>query len=156
MGHAELLCVVVSIPSLLLYFMAAEGRYAAAAAAAAGTPAAAGSMQAGAEQLQHWLLVAAAILLVLMAALSKEIGICMAGTMFVYDVIMVEPKGRAQVRRQLLRLLLLVTVTLGYVKLRGYVAGDHLVRIYRKVRLCLSMFVGVSRLLNVDNISYCG
>jgi hypothetical protein len=142
-GHAELLCVVLSIPSLLLYFMAAEGRYAAAAVARGSPRPPNSAASARANALQHWLLVSASIVLVLLAALSKEIGICMAGTMFVYDVILIEAKGRGPVRRQLLRLLLLVVVTVGYVKLRGYVAGDHLVRIYRKVKLgCGLKFLG--------------
>jgi hypothetical protein len=54
-GHAELLCAALSIPALLCYMAAAEGRVATVGA--------------------HWRLVAAAVLLGWAAALAKEIGI---------------------------------------------------------------------------------
>jgi hypothetical protein len=207
-GCAELICAAWSIPALLLYFMAVDGRYAAAAAAAAaagvmrqqqhhdaGTAlisskhsgsksrpqrgrsaaeaaAAAAHAAEAAEKdarklrtacaVQHWLLVFAAAGLAVLAALSKEIGITITGTMVLYDLLLAphvlqssgkvifssaaadggeassgskQQQQRQRVcRSQLLRVLLLAVVTVGYIKLRSWVAVQQLVDIYRKVR----------------------
>jgi hypothetical protein len=204
-GCAELICAAWSIPALLLYFMAVDGRYAAAAAAAAGVlqqqqqhdagtahisskhsgsksrpqrgrsaaqaAAAAADAAEAAEKdartlrvaaaVQHWLLVFAAAGLAVLAALSKEIGITIAGTMVLYDLLlaphMLQSRGKVTSRAaigeeasrgpqqqqqqrkracrcQLLRVLLLAVVTVGYIKLRSWVAVKQLVDIYRKVR----------------------
>lgn len=68
------------------------------------------------------------LLLTWLAALSKEIGITAVGSMAAYDLLLGRP-GRAQ----LPRLAVLAAAGVAYVRLRGWVAGDHLVRIYRKV-----------------------
>jgi hypothetical protein len=207
-GCAELICAAWSIPALLLYFMAVDGRYAAAAAAAAGVTqqqqqhdagtasinskhsgsksrpprgrsaaeaaAAAAHAAEAAEKdarklivaaaVQHWLLVFAAAGLAVLAALSKEIGITITGTMVLYDLLlaphMLQSSGKVifssaaadggealsgskqqqQQRRQrvcrsqVLRVLLLAVVTVSYIKLRSWVAVQQLVDIYRKVR----------------------
>jgi hypothetical protein len=210
-GCAELICAAWSIPALLLYFMAVDGRYAAAAAAAAagglqqqhqqdaGTAhisskpsgsksrpqrskgaaeaaavaaeaaAVAAEKDAGnfrtAAAVQHWLLVLAAAGLAVLAALSKEIGITITGTMMLYDLLLAphmllnrgkmiissaagsngtssrskEQQQQQQQRRrvcrsQLLRVVLLAVVTVGYIKMRSWVAVQQLVDIYRKVR----------------------
>jgi hypothetical protein len=205
-GCAELICAAWSIPALLLYFMAVDGRYAAAAAAAAvqqhqqqqqqhdastvkaagkhsgskakqqsKTAAAAGAAAAAdaaaatdsewlklvvADRVQHWLLVLAAAGLAVLAALSKEIGITITGTMVLYDLLLAphmlntaagaassntkgdnacesskqQQQRRGACREQLLRVLLLAVVTVGYIKLRSWVAVQQLVDIYRKVR----------------------
>lgn len=178
-GCAELICAIWSLPALLLYFMAVDGRYAAGqllsqqqqhAGAAAkqrkqsssgGGRASKGAASAAAQQdgpdatslaaadaLQHWLLVVAAAGLALLAALSKEIGITVVGTMVLYDLLMAQhmlperqqqqqatthAAGASTVRRQLLRVLLLAAVAVGYVRLRQWVAVEQLVAIYRKV-----------------------
>ncbi|KAF8071070.1 Tmtc4 [Scenedesmus sp. PABB004] len=198
-GCAELICAVCSLPALLLYAMAVDGRHAAAAllqaqraadsqaadphgaaggssaggagsnkAAAAGggarprpargpqaPPAASGgdarrpagaaacAALARAEALQHWALVAAAAGLALVAALSKEIGITITGTMVAYDLLLaphMAAHGAASgggdlgaCRRQAARVAALAGVTLGYVRLRQWVAVQQLVAIYRKV-----------------------
>lgn len=204
-GCAELICAALSCPALLLYFMAADGRYAAAtylkqddtSSAAAATTATAGitgkqaskprgtshktqqgngpAVQAGvaggtvaggaqhqqqlllADTVQHWLLVTAAAVLALTAALSKEIGITVIGTMLMYDLVLIAPYSLRQqhsphhkkhgdsllalqakqgvaCRRQLLRMLCIAATAVTYVKLRQWVAVEQLVAIYRKVR----------------------
>ncbi|KAF6265952.1 hypothetical protein COO60DRAFT_771390 [Scenedesmus sp. NREL 46B-D3] len=199
-GCAELICAAWSIPALLLYFMAVDGRYVAAAAlqqqqhgvsraqassnrpgstpkpkrgrvaaagAAAEAGAAAAALQRGMAKLhvaaaaQHWLLVLASAGLAVLAALSKEIGITITGTMVLYDLLlaphMLQSRGtsnsadsqqtptrdkqqqqqqqqhRGACRKQLVRVLLLAVVTVGYIKLRSWVAVQQLVDIYRKV-----------------------
>lgn len=140
-GCAELICAAWSLPALLLYFMAVDGRYAAAQrlqqhvtncnsappsrtpsgscvgrastgsaarsrqlrgrnAFAAGAAADSGAAASTSEldhaalrlycqdALQHWLLVLAAASLALLAALSKEIGITITGTMALYDLLL--------------------------------------------------------------------
>ena len=155
-GFAELICVVLSVPALLLYFKAADGRYPAAAAAAAAGPsvssssassssAAAAATAAAAVQdaLQHWSLVAAAVALAYVAALSKEIGITMLGSMFVYEMLLVEVRGRREVGRQLLRLLLLPVAVVGYLYVRRWVSGGMpLPKYVRKVRTGVGGGVG--------------
>lgn len=153
-GHAELLCAALSIPAVLLYCKAAD-------AGTAMSPAV------------HWAHVGGAVLLSWAAALSKEIGITVVGTMLVYDVLLVpltctagvgsgssgttdakngsttavdgdfcsNDKGHSTAahpapstgERKWLRLLVLCVAGVTYVKMRSWVAGDHLVRIYRKV-----------------------
>lgn len=188
-GCAELICVALSVPALLCYFMAVDGRYAAAQqlheGQAADTSTAAShdsSRQAGkqhstrqsaqqptgappatavaagggapvalhvADMLQHWLLVLAAAALAFCAALSKEIGITVIGTMLLYDALMAphlrlrggsssagRQAAQAACRRQLLRMVLVAATAVVYVKMRQWVAVQQLVRIYRKVRLC--------------------
>ncbi len=91
-GHAELLCALLSVPALWGYLAAAEwaaqrraaGRWTAAAAAV------------------HWVGVAGAVALALLAALSKEIGITVLGAMIAGDVLLVpivveEQVGEGQV-----------------------------------------------------------
>ncbi len=141
-GHAELLCACLSIPALLLYMLAVNGQ---------GQPQqeAAGNQHSGE---QHWLLFLTAVLLAWAAALSKEIGITIIGTMALYDVLLGRQhqsawhahaaSSRSSTQRsdsagallQLVRLVLLGCAGVAYVKLRSWLAGDHLVRIYRKVR----------------------
>ena len=156
-GHAELLCAALSIPALLLYFTAVD----APSAGGGGTSRLRGRENAGG--CRHWALVAAALVFTWAAALSKEIGITVLGTMMVYDLLLVpldhpagpagpkreeEPKQRAGwakgesapfsmrslVRqRKWARMAVLCVTGILYVKARSYVAGDQLVRIYRKV-----------------------
>lgn len=195
-GCAELLCAALSCPALLLYFMAADGRYAAAqrisqqgaiscsiqatvagasqssnqhGAVSAAKPGiasvphtAVGTSHepgAAAEQplwlladaLQHWLLVLAAAVLAFSAALSKEIGITVVGTMLLYDLVLATHIRQLSVqansssssgtlvqqqracRRMLLRMVFIAATALVYVKLRQWVAVQQLVQIYRKV-----------------------
>ena len=156
-GHAELLCAALSIPALLLYFTAVD----APSAGGGGTSRLRGRENAGG--CRHWALVAAALVFTWAAALSKEIGITVLGTMMVYDLLLgpldhpagpagpkreEEPKQRAGwakgesapfsmrslVRqRKWARMAVLCVTGILYVKARSYVAGDQLVRIYRKV-----------------------
>lgn len=182
-GCAELLCAALSIPALLCFFMAVDGRYAAAqqlqavrqSAVKVNTPAPTvpSNLQAAAapvqhqsaaeptdeqqdpglldaaDTLQHWLLVLAAVVLAVCAALSKEIGITVIGTMVLYDALWAphmrvpvsDPaSARAQqtftaaCRRQVLRMLLVAATAAAYIKLRQWVAVQQLVNIYRKVR----------------------
>lgn len=199
-GCAELLCAVLSLPALLLYFMAVDGRYSAAqllqqhicqttcntkaattkqkSATQTGTgrkatqqrsreaATVASGQDSGekelylADGLQHWLLVLAAAILAALAALSKEIGITVIGTMMLYDLLLTPhmlgqqqqadsssradaaPGHVAELQQQLLirrgrfqvaRLLLVLMTAVGYVRLRSYVAVQQLVAIYRKV-----------------------
>lgn len=142
MGQAELWCALLSVSALLLYMRAAGG---------------------GVCARRHWATFAGAVGLAWMAALSKEIGITVVGTMALYDLVIPDeaqitqaPGGgaggakapgaasgarelRAQLRRRLerrrlARLAVLAAAGLAYVKLRSWVAVDQLVRIYRKVR----------------------
>lgn len=184
-GCAELICVALSCPALLCYFMAVDGRYAAAqqlqdsqADAAPSTaashkqhstrpaakqqqstpPAAAAAGAAppyplwAADVLQHWLLVLAAAVLAFCAALSKEIGVAVIGTMLLYDALMAphlrvhsgsnssssSSTGQRSVqtacRLQLVRMVLIAATAVAYVKVRQWVAVQQLVQIYRKVR----------------------
>jgi hypothetical protein len=105
--------------------------------------------------LQHWLLVLAAAVLAFCAALSKEIGVAVIGTMLLYDALMAphlrvhsgsnsssssssSSTGQRSVqtacRRQLVRMVLIAATAVAYVKLRQWVAVQQLVQIYRKVR----------------------
>jgi hypothetical protein len=188
-GCAELICVALSCPALLCYFMAVDGRYAAAqllqesqadaaastaashklhstrpaakqqqsthAAAAAAGPEPPYSLWA-AEMLQHWLLVLAATVLAFCAALSKEIGVAVIGTMLLYDAVMAphlrvhsgssssstwQRSGQTVCRRQLVRMVLIAATAVAYIRMRQWVAVQQLVRIYRKVRATLCMHV---------------
>jgi hypothetical protein len=111
------------------------------------------------EPSLHWAKFGGAVALAWLAALSKEIGITVVGTMALYDLLIPvdlddsslaagaggpvaglseEQRQRARrrlARRRVFRLALLVAVGLFYVKLRSWVAVDQLVRIYRKVGL---------------------
>lgn len=107
-----------------------------------------------ADAVQHWLLVLAAAVLALCAALSKEIGITVIGTILLYDVLIapgMSPSGAqsaggdsrqaqqvrpAACRRKLLRMMSMAAVAVGYVNLRQWVAARQLVNIYRKVGGC--------------------
>jgi len=125
-GSAELLCAAWSLPALLLYFLAVDGRYAAArllkqqqqqlwlqdsnSTANGGSSSNERSRLDGSRRstdgtsdaaahlkqlqrmdcLQHWLLVMGAATLALLAALSKEIGITIVGTMILYDVLLAQ------------------------------------------------------------------
>lgn len=150
-GHAELLCAALSLPAVLLYMSAVDGKYAAARQLASlqHPP---GNIHSGqstptnmhtesvlrnavaTDAYQHWLLVMAAVALIWAAALSKEIGITVAGTMMVYDVLLSQPTCSAHhSRRQLMRILFIALSGIAYIKLRSWVAVDQLVRIYRKV-----------------------
>jgi hypothetical protein len=104
--------------------------------------------------LQHWLLVLAAAVLAFCAALSKEIGVAVIGTMLLYDALMAphlrvhsgsnssssssSSTGQRSVqtacRRQLVRMVLIAATAVAYVKMRQWVAVQQLVQIYRKVR----------------------
>ncbi|KAK9811534.1 hypothetical protein WJX72_005492 [[Myrmecia] bisecta] len=114
-----------------------------------------------ANHMRHWALVAAAVLLTWAAALSKEIGITIAAAMVLYDAFLVPMPVEAQQqplssaasairstrrsarlrgivrslwrRHQTWRMALMAVVVLIYVKGRAWLAGDHLVRIFRKV-----------------------
>jgi hypothetical protein len=134
-GQAELWCAALSILALLLYCRAAD-----ADARGSGPQAARGEPGAGG----HWRLVAGALGMACLAALSKEIGITVVGSMVLYDLLVsphlqhqgagsgVSAAGRR--RRRLLRVCSAAAAGLLYVKMRAWVATDHLVRIYRKVR----------------------
>jgi hypothetical protein len=195
-GCAELICASLSVPALLCYFLAADGRYAAAQqlqqlpgqtsgdttktdSAAVNKPASTGraarqrqvtplapasascvaaratrSRLHTADAVQHWLLLLAAAVLAFCAALSKEIGITVIGTMLLYDILLApgmrvagaqsaggDCKQAQQVRpaacrRQLLRMISVSAVAVGYVRLRQWVAVKQLVNIYRKVSGC--------------------
>lgn len=114
-----------------------------------------------ADSLQHWLLVLTAACLAALAALSKEIGITIVGTMMLYDLLMAPhmvayqrhssssssqpPQVMGQVvhlqqqlltrrcRFQVVRVMFLLLTAVSYVKLRSWVAVQQLVAIYRKV-----------------------
>jgi hypothetical protein len=183
-GCAELLCVALSVPALLCFFMAADSRHAAgqqlqalqaAADSSSRNPRVQASKQhssgrgmkqqqqgtAGTEPLrtllmadavQHWCLVGAAAVLAFSAALTKEIGITVIGTMLLYDLLLApnirQPalavgsgsrQGMGQLqpagaRRKLLRMVLVAATAVVYVKMRSWVAVQQLVDIYRKVR----------------------
>lgn len=198
-GCAELISTLWSLPALLLYSMAVDGRYPAAqeieqhdsssqkasssrTAAGGNTPSnrmkqprqaqqAVGRLRGSnteqqlqgqlptADVLQHWGLVVSSAALAFIAALSKEIGITIIGTMMVYDLLyaphVIEQQHSAQsslvlvndvrkqqhiqvCRRQMLRLLFLLITAVGYVKLRSWVAVEQLVAIYRKVSCVLN------------------
>ncbi|KAI7844666.1 hypothetical protein COHA_001755 [Chlorella ohadii] len=77
-GHAELLCAALSIPALLCYMAAADGRVASARA--------------------YWARLAAAVALGWAAALTKEIGITIMGAMVCYDLL-VAPLFPQQLQR---------------------------------------------------------
>ena len=159
-GHAELLCVSLSIPALLLYFSAADNDAAdtslfssttsgpgsaTAGPSGAAEPATATSLSIEEHQrlavALHWARVILAALLTWAAALSKEIGITVVGAMLAYDLLLV-PAVRGSTGGTLLwqrkwgRMLLMCIAGVLYVKLRGWVAVDQLVRIYRKVGGC--------------------
>lgn len=187
-GCAELLCVALSFPALLCFFMAVDSRHAAgqqlqALQAAADSSGRISRVQAskqhssgrglkqqqqqqqnaaGAEPLrtllladavQHWCLVGTAVVLAFCAALTKEIGITVIGTMLLYDMLLA-PNIRqpalavgsgsrqgveqqqlqpAAARRKLLRMVLVAATAVVYVKVRSWVAVQQLVDIYRKV-----------------------
>lgn len=105
--------------------------------------------------VQHWLLVFAAATLALAAALSKEIGITAIGTMLAYDILLAPhvrptalpqhetgaggpvPQARvtpAACARQWLRMGLAAATALAYVKMRQWVAVQHLLTSFEKVR----------------------
>lgn len=109
-GQAELLSAALSLLALLIYLQLTGG---------APVPGPGGA---------PWVSLAAAVLLAWLAALGKEIGITVLGSMAVYDILLARPA-----RGQLIRLPVLAGAAVAYVKLRSWVAGDHLVRIYRKV-----------------------
>jgi hypothetical protein len=158
-GQAEMWGALLSMAAFLIYMPAADGRYSTpstpstAAVKSAKPRAATGSGSDGGAALTHWLVVGAALALALLAALAKEIGITVAGTMMLYDLMMsrtaysspspdggpgaagaAAPSRRREQRRRFARVLAALATGVFYVKLRGWVAGDHLVRIYRKVR----------------------
>ena len=136
-GHAELLSASLSILALLCYFSAIElppmprpDR---------------GHVRV--SRVKSWMLISASIILCWAAALSKEIGITTFAAMVAYDLILVpldltppsNDQGKSKPLQTLLfqtkwvRCLLLAAATLCYIKTRGLIAGDQLVRIYRKV-----------------------
>ncbi|KAK9805000.1 hypothetical protein WJX73_010519 [Symbiochloris irregularis] len=145
-GQAELLCASLWILALLAYMGAVDGRIA-----------------GRALDWGHWPLLAAAVTLTLLAALAKEIGITIVAAMICYDAMLATPvllaadhkaaksavarPGTARQRPQLkgsrlwtivqdrmvLRISTMVITVVGYVVTRKHLAGDHLVRIYRKV-----------------------
>eukprot|EP00884_Botryococcus_braunii_P010950 jgi/Botrbrau1/19857/Bobra.0124s0090.2 len=140
-GHAELLGAAFSLLALLVY-CSADG------SCVAGNEERGKGQEAGLHWLPHWVLVGAAILLAFAAALAKEIGITILGAMAVVEVYLggagarrpsSGPSGSAGSRwgpsraRQLARLALLGASLVMYVRLRSRIAGDQLVRIYRKV-----------------------
>jgi hypothetical protein len=105
----------------------------------------------------HWVLIIFSLACCWAAALAKEIGITIAGAMLAFDILLapIEPlpppgvggdSDRKRVatfrakqwRRKMARYAILCLSTLAYIKMRNWVAGDHLVRIYRKVtaRFC--------------------
>lgn len=119
---------------------------------AAGVTAAAPDALLTADAVQHCLLVLAAATLAFAAALTKEIGITVIGTMLLYDMLLAphirQPaaaigsgSGRgfgqqlqpAAARRQLMRMVFVAATAVAYVKLRQWVAVQQLVHIYRKV-----------------------
>jgi hypothetical protein len=186
-GCAELICAAWSIPALLLYCQAVDGHSAGApqlqqeqqqqervvdSSSGSNRSRTSGSNKqkqqqpvllegaAASREWQHWLLVAAAAGMAFCAALSKEIGITVIGTMLLYDALLAphmrqqrqrgatssssgdaghprqQPGGassRRACRRQALRMLLLAATALLYVRLRQWVAVEQLVAIYRKV-----------------------
>jgi hypothetical protein len=96
--------------------------------------------------------VLAAAVLAFCAALTKEIGIAVTGTMLLYDLLLApqtrQPgimgaaagrQGAGQqlqpsvARRQLLRVVLVGATAVAYVKMRQWVAVEQLVNIFRKV-----------------------
>lgn len=96
----------------------------------------------------HWSLVFVAVNCCWAAALAKEIGITITGTMVAFDLLLVPSHSSKQQisrdgrwkeasvrswRRRVARCFILLAVAISYVKMRSWVAGDHLVRIYRKV-----------------------
>ena len=116
----------------------------------------------------HWIAISAAIVCAWLAALSKEIGIAVLGTMMIYDLLLVPLEPTAFVIKEKheeaedciagtghpmaamdtdkpsrissfirqpkwRRMAMLGLSGILYVKARAFVAGDQLVRIYRKV-----------------------
>jgi hypothetical protein len=134
-GHAELLSASLSILALLCFLGAIE------------PPPDQGEGGSRAGRVKGWLWVLMSIILCWTAALSKEIGITTFALMVGYDLILVpldlnapsEGQGKPKPLRTLLlqpkwaRSILLAASTLAYIKTRGFIAGDQLVRIYRKV-----------------------
>eukprot|EP00803_Ostreobium_quekettii_P011106 evm.model.scf_344.3 EVM.evm.TU.scf_344.3 scf_344:28738-43688(+) len=127
-GQAELLSALLSISALLWYLHAINNG-----------PASQPLVHGG-----RWAAACVAVALALIAALCKEIGITALGSMLVADFFLSPacahgpPAGGKNVvqnrmRRALRRALLLAFVGVMYVKARSWVAGDHIVRIYRKV-----------------------
>ncbi len=90
-GQAELLCVALAVPSLLLYFGACALDHASAAPAPGGARGRGGA-------LGHWARVAGAVVCMLAAALCKEIGITAAGCMLAYDTLLVPLVGGGEGR----------------------------------------------------------
>jgi hypothetical protein len=149
------------------------------AAQSAGTCAAAQGSLLKADAVQHWLLVLTAAVLAFCAALTKEIGIAVTGTMLVYDLLLAphvrQPgifgvaagrKGSGQqpqpsvARRQLLRMVLLGATAVAYVKVRQWVAVEQLVNIFRKVStaatgLSSTLRLGVTAIVAAAVASVC-
>ncbi|KAA6425208.1 MAG: hypothetical protein FRX49_04703 [Trebouxia sp. A1-2] len=97
-----------------------------------------------AEWGKHYSMLAVSMLLMLLAALAKEIGITMAGALVLIDMYIL-PWPRLSSRslrhhtaqlachRKVIRLVAVTAAVAAYAQLRSWLAGDHLVRIYRKV-----------------------
>lgn len=134
------------------------------AAQSAGMGAAEQGSLSTADAVQHWLLVLAAAALAFCAALTKEIGTAVTGTMLLYDLLLAphirqpgmvagstgrqgagQQQQSAAARRQLLRMVLVCATAVVYVKMRQWVAVEQLVNIFRKV----STVMGLSSLLRM-------
>eukprot|EP00873_Tetraselmis_striata_P017239 jgi/Tetstr1/437503/TSEL_026182.t1 len=174
-GHAELLSAAFALLGLVAFVTAVKSRelfvlpscqqqYGRQDAGSSQTGSSSADTMSGEEDMDgmsepqpdllnpfaHWVLVLFAAACCWAAALAKEIGITVAGSMLLFDILLVpieavptgvsdDARARAiafrsvQWRRKLARAVLLVLTTVGYIKMRNFVAGDHLVRIYRKV-----------------------
>ncbi|KAL0052516.1 hypothetical protein WJX82_003322 [Trebouxia sp. C0006] len=121
-GHAELLSAALALLALMAYMSAASKG----------------------DWGKHYSMLAVSMLMLFSAALAKEIGITMAGALVLIDVYML-PWPRLSSRslrhhaaqllchRKVIRLVAVTAAVAAYAQLRSWLAGDHLVRIYRKV-----------------------
>ncbi|GMH37112.1 hypothetical protein BSKO_04985 [Bryopsis sp. KO-2023] len=141
-GLAEILCAIFGLTGLLFYIRAAENR--------------GGS--------GHFRFLFLAVMCSMLAALSKEIGITVVGSMALLDVVYlsfnrsgggVKKPGFTRNRiGMIFRVILLGSTGVAYVMLRSWVSGGHqIVNIYRKVEnpipFAESMLVRVLTTLHV-------
>ncbi|DBA82648.1 hypothetical protein WJX77_007258 [Trebouxia sp. C0004] len=121
-GHAELLSAALALLALMTYMSAASK----------------------ADWGNHYQMLTVSMLLLLLAALAKEIGITMAGALVLIDIYLLPwPRlsssslrhcaAQLACHRKVIRLVAVTAAVAAYAQLRSWLAGDHLVRIYRKV-----------------------
>ncbi|KAK9859807.1 hypothetical protein WJX84_008162, partial [Apatococcus fuscideae] len=154
-GQAELLSALLSGCAFLLYCRAVYTTQAVSIrmdnALAPGLAGKLPGNKQNAGQMRHWLLLVASMALIWASALTKEIGITAGGSRreaqrWAGDRVGIMVSRGFKVMQgmagaliamagglRLLRLCILAVVVGMYVGLRTFLAGDHLVRIYRKV-----------------------